>query len=123
MRLSESRKLDVLSLLLLAIGLAALEVALKEAPTRSCSSILVTGLLVITSAHREIGAAEPAEQPESSIVSNSIAKILIPASTGSPNFLLRRPRRRRFYSRRSDNYLCSLLHLRHGLDHAGRLNP
>ncbi len=48
MRLSEARKLDVLSLLLLAIALAALEVALKEAPTRGWSSGLVAGLLAIT---------------------------------------------------------------------------
>ena len=45
---SEARKLDVLSLLLLAIALAALEVALKEAPTRGWSSGLVAGLLAIS---------------------------------------------------------------------------
>lgn len=48
MRLSEARKLDVLSLLLLAIALAALEIALKEAPTRGWSSGLVAGLLAIS---------------------------------------------------------------------------
>jgi MFS transporter, DHA2 family, multidrug resistance protein len=47
MRLSEARKLDVLSLLLLAIGLAALEGALKEAPTRGWISALVASLLAI----------------------------------------------------------------------------
>ena len=48
MRFGEARKLDVLSLLLLAIGLAALEVALKEAPTRGWISALVAGLLAIS---------------------------------------------------------------------------
>ena len=38
MQLGEARKLDVLSLILLAIALAALEIALKEAPTRGWSS-------------------------------------------------------------------------------------
>jgi MFS transporter, DHA2 family, multidrug resistance protein len=47
MRLSEARKLDVLALLLLAIALAALEVALKEAPTRGWISALVASLLAI----------------------------------------------------------------------------
>src|ERR1700734_3500350 len=45
MRLGEARRLDVLSLALLAIGLAALEVALKEGPTRGWTSGLVAGLL------------------------------------------------------------------------------
>ena len=45
MQLGEARKLDVISLILLAIGLAALEIALKEAPTRGWSSGLVMGLL------------------------------------------------------------------------------
>ncbi len=44
MRLGEARNLDVLSLLLLAIALAALEIALKEAPTRGWSSGLVAVL-------------------------------------------------------------------------------
>ena len=48
MRLSEARKLDVLSLTLLAVGLAALEIALKEAPARGWSSGLVMGLLAIS---------------------------------------------------------------------------
>ena len=48
MRFSEARKLDVLSLLLLAIALAALEIALKEAPTRGWSSGLVMGLLAMS---------------------------------------------------------------------------
>ena len=48
MRLSEARKLDGPSLLLLAIALAALEIALKEAPTRGWISGLVAGLLAIT---------------------------------------------------------------------------
>ena len=47
MRLGEARKLDVLSLILLAIALAALEIALKEAPTRGWSSGVVMGLLAI----------------------------------------------------------------------------
>ena len=48
MRLGEARKLDVLSLLLLAVGLAALEVALKEAPTRGWISGLVASLLALS---------------------------------------------------------------------------
>src|SRR5271163_301058 len=48
MRLGEARQLDVLSLALLAIGLAALEVALKEAPTRGWTSGLVLGLLALS---------------------------------------------------------------------------
>jgi DHA2 family multidrug resistance protein len=48
MRLGEARRLDVLSLALLAIGLAALEVALKEAPTRGWTSGLVAGLLALS---------------------------------------------------------------------------
>ena len=48
MRLSEARRLDVLSLILLAIALAALEIALKEAPTRGWSSSVVMGLLAIS---------------------------------------------------------------------------
>ncbi len=48
MRLSEARTLDGLSLLLLAIALAALEIALKEAPTRGWISGLVMGLLAMT---------------------------------------------------------------------------
>jgi MFS transporter, DHA2 family, multidrug resistance protein len=48
MRLTEARRLDVLSLALLAIGLAALEVALKEAPTRGWTSSLVAGLLALS---------------------------------------------------------------------------
>jgi MFS transporter, DHA2 family, multidrug resistance protein len=47
MRLSEARKLDGWSLLLLAIALAALEIALKEAPTRGWISALVAGLLAL----------------------------------------------------------------------------
>src|SRR5271170_3827684 len=48
MRLGEARRLDVLSLALLAIGLAALEVALKEAPTRGWTSGFVLGLLALS---------------------------------------------------------------------------
>ena len=48
MRLSEARTIDGLSLLLLAIALAALEIALKEAPTRGWASSLVAGLLALT---------------------------------------------------------------------------
>ena len=48
MRLGEARRLDVLSLVLLAIGLAALEIALKEAPTRGWTSGLVAGLLALS---------------------------------------------------------------------------
>jgi MFS transporter, DHA2 family, multidrug resistance protein len=48
MRLGEARRLDVLSLALLAIGLAALEVALKEAPMRGWTSGLVAGLLALS---------------------------------------------------------------------------
>jgi len=48
MRLGEARRLDVLSLALLAIALAALEVALKEAPTRGWTSGLVAGLLALS---------------------------------------------------------------------------
>jgi DHA2 family multidrug resistance protein len=49
-RLNEARTLDILSLTLLAIALAALEIALKEAPTRGWRSGFVLGLLVLTSA-------------------------------------------------------------------------
>ena len=45
MRLGEARRLDVLSLALLAIALAALEVALKEAPTRGWNLRLRRGSL------------------------------------------------------------------------------
>lgn len=48
MRLEEVRKLDVPSLILLAMGLAALEIALKEAPTRGWSSGFVLGLLALS---------------------------------------------------------------------------
>ena len=48
MRPGEARRLDVLSLALLAIALAALEVALKEAPTRGWTSGLVAGLLALS---------------------------------------------------------------------------
>jgi DHA2 family multidrug resistance protein len=48
MRLGEARRLDVLSLGFMAIGLAALEVALKEAPTRGWTSGLVAGLLALS---------------------------------------------------------------------------
>jgi DHA2 family multidrug resistance protein len=48
MRLGEARQLDGLSLALLAIGLAALEIALKEAPTRGWTSGLVAGLLALS---------------------------------------------------------------------------
>jgi DHA2 family multidrug resistance protein len=45
MRLSEARRLDVPSLTLLAVGLAALEIALKEAPARGWHSGLIVSLL------------------------------------------------------------------------------
>jgi len=48
MRLSEIRTLDVLSLGLMAIALAALEIALKEAPQHGWTSALVAGLLSLS---------------------------------------------------------------------------
>jgi DHA2 family multidrug resistance protein len=48
MRLGEVRRLDMPSLTLLAIALAALELALKEAPMRGWSSDLVLGLLALS---------------------------------------------------------------------------
>ena len=50
MRLQEARTLDVTSLTLIVIALAALEIALKEAPQRGWLSGLVTGLLVLSMA-------------------------------------------------------------------------
>ena len=50
MRLQEARTLDFPSLALMAIALAALEIALKEAPQRSWTSGLVLGLLVLSMA-------------------------------------------------------------------------
>jgi MFS transporter, DHA2 family, multidrug resistance protein len=50
LRLDEARRLDGLSLALLAIALAALEIALKEAPTRGWRSGFVLGLLALSSA-------------------------------------------------------------------------
>ena len=48
MRLSEVRTLDLPSLTLLAIALAALEIALKEAPMRGWNSGFVLGLLALS---------------------------------------------------------------------------
>jgi DHA2 family multidrug resistance protein len=48
MRLSEVRTLDLPSLTLLAIALAALEIALKEAPMRGWDSGFVLGLLALS---------------------------------------------------------------------------
>ena len=50
MRLQEARTLDVKSLTLILIALAALEIALKEAPQRGWLSGLVTGLLILSMA-------------------------------------------------------------------------
>src|SRR5271170_4617888 len=65
MRLGEARRLDVLSLALLAIGLAALEVALKEAPTRGWTSGLVASLLALSfaSAFSFVGRTLSASRP------------------------------------------------------------
>ncbi len=48
MRLREARSLDIPSLIMMAIALATLEVALKEAPQRGWTSSLVAGLLVLS---------------------------------------------------------------------------
>jgi MFS transporter, DHA2 family, multidrug resistance protein len=48
MRLSEARVLDILSLVLLAIALAALEIALKQAPLWGWKSGFVLGLLALS---------------------------------------------------------------------------
>ncbi|MBC7547361.1 MAG: DHA2 family efflux MFS transporter permease subunit, partial [Polaromonas sp.] len=48
MRLGEAKTLDVASLILMAIALAALEIALKEAPQRGWTSGLVAGLLILS---------------------------------------------------------------------------
>ena len=50
MRLQEARTLDVKSLTLILIALAALEIALKEAPQRGWLSGLVTGLVILSMA-------------------------------------------------------------------------
>jgi DHA2 family multidrug resistance protein len=50
MRLGEARSLDVVSLAMMAIALAALEIALKEAPDRGWISGLVLGLLALSAA-------------------------------------------------------------------------
>ena len=47
-RLNEARTLDILSLALMATALAALEVALKEAPERGWTAGLVLGLLAVS---------------------------------------------------------------------------
>ena len=47
-RPSEARKLDGLSLVLMTMSLAALEIALKEAPQRGWSSGLILGLLALS---------------------------------------------------------------------------
>ena len=81
MRLGEARRLDVLSLALLAIGLAALEIALKEAPTRGWTSGLVAGLLALSFAssfsfvRRTLNASRPivSLRPSPTEVSRSVA--------------------------------------------------
>ncbi len=47
-QLQEFKTLDVVSLILMAVALAALEIALKEAPQRGWTSGLVAGLLVLS---------------------------------------------------------------------------
>jgi DHA2 family multidrug resistance protein len=49
-RRQEARTLDVIALVLMATALAALEIALKEAPTRGWQSGLVLGLLALSAA-------------------------------------------------------------------------
>ncbi len=49
-RLHEARKLDVLTLILMAVALAALEIALKEAPERGWTAGLVLGLVALCAA-------------------------------------------------------------------------
>jgi DHA2 family multidrug resistance protein len=49
-RLGEAKTLDLVSLTLMATALAALEIALKEAPGRGWTSGLVAGLLVLSAA-------------------------------------------------------------------------
>jgi DHA2 family multidrug resistance protein len=48
MQLQEARTLDLQSLMLIALALAALEIGLKEAPQRGWTSGLVAGLLVLS---------------------------------------------------------------------------
>ena len=48
MRLGEVRTLDILSLILLAIALAALEIVLKEAPSRGWNSAFALQLLALS---------------------------------------------------------------------------
>ena len=48
LRLREGRSLDIVALVLLAIALAALEIGLKEAPTRGWASPLVIGLFALS---------------------------------------------------------------------------
>jgi DHA2 family multidrug resistance protein len=50
LQLQEARTLDVPSLTLIALALAALEIALKEAPQRGWTSGLVAGLLILSAA-------------------------------------------------------------------------
>lgn len=65
MRLQEARTLDFASLILMAIALATLEIALKEAPQRGWTSGLVAGLLFLSVASmsgfikRTLGASHP----------------------------------------------------------------
>jgi DHA2 family multidrug resistance protein len=65
MRLGEARRLDILSLGLMAIALAALEIALKEAPQHGWTSMVVAGLLLISVVslagfvHRTLRARQP----------------------------------------------------------------
>ena len=63
--LGEARRLDMISLALLAVALASLEIALKQAPKLGWLSVLVVALLALTAAcllgfaHRTLGAAHP----------------------------------------------------------------
>jgi DHA2 family multidrug resistance protein len=63
--LAEARRLDLASLAFMAIALAALEIALKQAPKQGWASALVLGLLVLTTtclilfARRTLKAAHP----------------------------------------------------------------
>lgn len=64
-RWQEARTLDTVSLVLIAVALAALEIGLKEAPQRGWTSGLVAGLLVLSLAsmsafvRRTLGARHP----------------------------------------------------------------
>ncbi len=63
--LGEARRLDGLSLAMLAVALAAVEIALKEAPVRGWGARLVVGLLVLSGASLAgfVGRSRVARQP------------------------------------------------------------